>query len=671
LTNKFVAPTLNCRLQINLMNGDGLMHAILDYPKSFIKDCACELKERASEQLDRAIVYIFQGFHKSRILNKEALVLDASRVKGEKLLRQKGWPDRELPSFPVSSLKTTVDRFLLSVAPILSEEELEELCRQGKSFVENEGVKLQRDLLLYGFTQKNWVSTFWEPVAYLMERSPLPFSSNYYGLGPIEEPSLLEGLPQGIELRHLRAALAIHTALELIKESRAQVLDDLFGAKSEMIAMDQYFKLFGTTRLPGKSSDRIYSSFSNHFLIFVNGQYVKIEFDPKEEIPLAWIVNTIHHLELLRFSSSQGVETLTSLNRDQWFELRNHLISIGNQDTLHQIESAQFAIVLDPASPATLDDMGYKSQFTSQGRWYDLGVELFIYRNGKIAGNLEHTPKDAVISANLIERIAKTEQQNKTKFGGYLGYEHQEGQLRFTPLEFKIDSELAANIKQAEQVFRTNADKYDLNVNVFESFGKNRIKNLRLSPDSFIQMALQLAYYRLHERSVALTYETASLRGYAYGRTETIRSQSIHSKSFCNAMQDHEMSSAIKKELLIRAILDHNQTKLLAMSGQGIDRHLLGLRVLAHKKKVSSPFLESKAVRMGFTMATSQTPIPSCYGGGFLPLEEKGYGISYNAAFEDKLVFMVSSTKFHAQDQAHRFTREVFQALQDMIALFP
>ncbi len=670
MTNKIVPPTLNCRLQNNLMNGDGLMHAILDYPKSFIKDCACELKERASEQLDRAIVYIFQGFHKSRILKRETLVLDSARVKAEKLLRHKGWPDRELPSFPVSSLKTTVDRFLLSVAPILSEEEYEELCKTAESFVENEGVKLQRDLLLYGFMQKNWVSTFWEPVAYLMERSPLPFSSNYYGLGPIEEPLLLEGLPQGIELRHVRAALAIQTVLELIKESRAQVLDDLFGAKSEMVAMDQYFKFFGTTRLPGKSNDRIYSSFSNHFLIFVNEQYFKIEFDLNEEIPLAWLVNTIHHLELLKLFSTHWVETLTSLTRDQWFELRSHLISIGNQNTLCEIESAQFAIVLDPSSPTTLDDLAFKSQFTSQGRWYDLGVELFCYRNGKIAGNLEHTPKDAVISANLIERIAKTEEHNKIKFGGYLGYEQQQGQLKFTPLKFKIDSVLTAQIKQAEQVFRTNADKYDLNVSVFESFGKNRIKNLRLSPDSFIQMALQLAYYRLHEQSVALTYETASLRGYANGRTETIRSQSIQSKSFCIAMQDQERTPAIRKELLNRAIFDHNQTKLLAMSGQGIDRHLLGLRVLAHKKKVSSPFLESKAMRMGFTMATSQTPIPSCFGGGFLPLEEKGYGISYNAAFDDKLVFMVSSTKYHSQDQAHRLTREIFQALQDMVALY-
>lgn len=652
------------------MNGDALMHSILNYPRSFIKNCAIELKERAGEQLDRAIVYIFEQFHKSRVLRRETLVLDSARVKVENLMRKKGWPDRELPSFPVPPIEDTVKRFLLSVVPILSDKDYDNLCLDAQSFLQNEGIRLQRDILLYGFGQKNWICAFWEPVAYLKERSPLPFSSNYYGLGPIEEPSLMGGLPRGIELRHIRAALAIQTALDLIREVRIQTIQDLFSAKSESIAMDQYYKFFGTTRLPGKSFDRIHISRSNHFLVFVNGRFVKIDFDLDEEIPFAWIVNTIHHLDSVRFPSSQGVEVLTSLRRDQWFELREHLLSLGNKVVLEQIESAQFAIVLDPSSPESLDELAYKSQFSFKGRWFDLGIELFCYKNGKIAGNLEHTPKDAVISANLIERIAKTEEKNKAMYGGFLGYECQEGQLSISLLDFQCDPKIEESIKLAEELFANQSQEYDISVSVFEDWGKNRIKTLQLSPDSFIQMALQLAFFRLHKEKVALTYETASLRGYAFGRTETIRSQSIQSKSFCIAMQDALKSDDSKREILRHAIQEHNQTKLLAMSGQGIDRHLLGLRLLAHKNNIRSPFLESKAIQMGFAMATSQTPIPSCYGGGFLPLEKDGYGISYNAAFENKLVFMVSSTKFHSQDQAHRFGSEVFKALRDMMNLF-
>lgn len=41
--------------------------------------------------------------------------------------------------------------------------------------------------------------------------------------------------------------------------------------------------------------------------------------------------------------------------------------------------------------------------------------------------------------------------------------------------------------------------------------GKGAIKKLRVSPDSFVQMALQLAFYRMH-KFVPKTYESAMTR---------------------------------------------------------------------------------------------------------------------------------------------------------------
>lgn len=37
----------------------------------------------------------------------------------------------------------------------------------------------------------------------------------------------------------------------------------------------------------------------------------------------------------------------------------------------------------------------------------------------------------------------------------------------------------------------------DVDCHVFRDFGKGHIKKLKISPDAFIQLALQLAYYRV------------------------------------------------------------------------------------------------------------------------------------------------------------------------------
>lgn len=59
----------------------------------------------------------------------------------------------------------------------------------------------------------------------------------------------------------------------------------------------------------------------------------------------------------------------------------------------------------------------------------------------------------------------------------------------------------------------------------------------KVSPDSFIQQALQLAWYK-DQGYASATYESASTRGFLHGRTETIRSVTTDSRAFVKAMLD-------------------------------------------------------------------------------------------------------------------------------------
>lgn len=63
----------------------------------------------------------------------------------------------------------------------------------------------------------------------------------------------------------------------------------------------------------------------------------------------------------------------------------------------------------------------------------------------------------------------------------------------------------------------------------------------RLSPDAYVQMALQLAWYKLCGEFTAV-YETVLTRLFDRGRTETIRSYTADSREWVLAMLDPSRS---------------------------------------------------------------------------------------------------------------------------------
>lgn len=91
------------------------------------------------------------------------------------------------------------------------------------------------------------------------------------------------------------------------------------------------------------------------------------------------------------------------------------------------------------------------------------------------------------------------------------------------------------------------------------------------------------------------------------------------------------------------------------MCGKGIDRHLFCLYVVSKYLEVDSPFLK-EVLSEPWRLSTSQTPhgqtnkmdlkqFPNCIsaGGGFGPVADDGYGVSYIVAGEDLVFFHISS----------------------------
>ena len=96
---------------------------------------------------------------------------------------------------------------------------------------------------------------------------------------------------------------------------------------------------------------------------------------------------------------------------------------------------------------------------------------------------------------------------------------------------------------------------------------------------------------------------------YVDGRTETIRSCSIESLEFSRALVSTSLTAEEKFKELKRAVEAHKRYASEAIRGFGVDRHLLGLKLIARQHNIELPplFQDTGVVRSShFRLSTSQ-----------------------------------------------------------------
>jgi hypothetical protein len=95
----------------------------------------------------------------------------------------------------------------------------------------------------------------------------------------------------------------------------------------------------------------------------------------------------------------------------------------------------------------------------------------------------------------------------------------------------------------------------------YTKFGSDFPKKIKQSPDCFIQLALQLAYYKLNKKLVS-TNEEVSTRRFIKGRTDNIRSNSVDTLVWVKSMNDNSSSNSAEKFRLFQKAIT-NQTNLM------------------------------------------------------------------------------------------------------------
>lgn len=604
-----------------------------------------------------------------------------------------------LPKLPLPSVADTMDRYLRSVQPLNDEEAFKRLQRLATEFKKGPGRRFQRYLWLKSWWAPNYVSDWWEEFIYLRGRSSIMVNSNFYASDTI--------LMLATNKQCARAANLIHVALLFRRLIDYQTLKPILLQGIIPLCSAQYTRTFNTSRLPGVEADRVqHMHDSIHIAVYHKGRFYKVLTHYKGRLLTAPQLQR----QLEQIVNDEGkpapgelyLAALTATDRVTWAETRNNHFRRGtNRASLDAIEKAAFMVVLDeddfvydPQDPEKMNKYcGALLHGRGFDRWYDKSFTMIVGRNGRAGVNVEHSWADAPVAGHCWEYCIYHDHatlgydiDGNTK--GYsefleLGKEslYSKDSPRPIRLRWDLNDECQAVILQA----KTDAEKIlsdvDLHVQRHDAYGKRLIKKCRVSPDAYLQMALQLAYFR-DQGKFSLTYEASMTRLYREGRTETVRPVTMESCAWVRSMLDESASKEERKKKLVAACNVHQTGYQNAMCGKGFDRHMFCLYVISRYLEIDSPFLK-EVLSEPWRLSTSQTPINQtghldidrhpewiAAGGGFGPVADDGYGVSYMIAGEDNFFFHISSKKSCPSTSSQRFANNICEALSEMKDIF-
>jgi len=165
---------------------------------------------------------------------------------------------------------------------------------------------------------------------------------------------------------------------------------------------------------------------------------------------------------------------------------------------------------------------------------------------------------------------------------------------------------------------------------------------------------MQLAFHKLYNRP-GVTYEPCQTRKYQLGRTESIRAASNETKAWAEAMLDLHQTDEHRAALFHKAVSRHLQYAAWAADGQGVDRHLFGLKKLIRKGEPIPEIFkdESYSKTSYWELTTSKLASPLMDGWGYGQIVPNGYGLSY--AIGDKYLrwTIARRPKLHTSELRH------------------
>ncbi|GAA6035441.1 hypothetical protein JCM8097_000256 [Rhodosporidiobolus ruineniae] len=640
----------------------------------------------------------------------------------------------QLPKLPIPPLEDTMKRYLRALEGLQTSSEHAKTQAVVTEFLNNEGPELHQRLKDYAASRASYIEEWWTE-SYLSHSDSVVLSLNpFFILEDDPTPS------RGNQLT--RATSLILASLAFIHDLRTGELEpDSF--RGVPLDMSQYTKLFGTSRIPTKTGCRMQvDPGAKHIVVLCRGQFYWFDVLDSNHRPALTERALLSNLTAIvadagRTPPNQVAQSalgvLSTEKRATWAGHRANLMkNEGNAMCLEVLDKALFVVCLDDTAPKDASEMcenmlcgTYKLENgvqvgTCTNRWYDK-LQIIVAANGAAGVNFEHSGVDghtvlryvADVYTELILRFARSiNSASGTLFKAKLSpwAKGGPGKKAVSPEEApedidsepkKLDWVMTPELKLAVRYAETRlSDLICQNEAValeFEVYGKNGITQHGFSPDAFVQMAYQAAYYSLYGR-IDSTYEPAMTKAFLHGRTEAIRSVTPEAvdfvKTYCS-----EASPREKVEALRRACKAHTELTKACSKGLGQDRLLYAMYCLSQQRqreraksvtsangeedsddsdlspsvlaKIPELFKDPGYARLGHsTISTSNCGNPALRLFGFGPVVSDGLGIGYIIK-DDSIAFCVSSK--HRQtgrflDTLRAYLIDVFRMLKQLHA---
>ncbi|MEU6083831.1 choline/carnitine O-acyltransferase [Streptomyces sp. NPDC047108] len=586
-----------------------------------------------------------------------------------------------LPRVPLPTLEETCERFIAWCSPLLTAEELAATEAEVTAFLRPDGPgrALHAALERYDATEgvRSWLDDFW-PSRYLGRRDRIALNANFFFLFQ-DDPGARQvdraaGLIAGA--LNYKAKLDTETVPPIVTRGVPQ-------------SMEQNKFLFSSTRIPGDPQDTVRTPYSpdepgpsqaRHIVVFHRGNMFRMDVAGADGRPYT-LDDLTSGLCAVKKAGAQeaapgtSVGPLTTKARAEWAADREALLAChpGNAAMLDAVETALFCVCLEDFAPD--DNLAAGDQMLhgdSTNRWFDKAVSFIVFEDGTAGINVEHCGLDGTTILSFVDAVLGAPADEQSHASGA----RPQGLPPIETVDFVTSAELKGKVIAAADAFTEYAAATATTTVSFGDFGTGRAKQLRISPDAFVQMAYQLAHQRA-KGHVGATYEAIATRQYKNGRTEAMRVVTPEVQRFVAAMEDPQAGTDARLAALRAAADAHVRRAKECQAGQAPEQHLWELQLVQKRHGAELGVTEHLGLydTPGWLkmrddyLSTSSAPSVNIQYFGFGSTSSRCIGVAY-VLLPDRFNLYLSTPRPVAREM-HLFAdklREAVAELQELLA---